>query len=658
MKKYISLSFLFVAMFTTIATNNAFAQPASFTADFLQEDYRDGEVVRTNTVTVVWDAESQQLTFNNFYWNFDIVNKSTAIVNLPINYGENTTSINWISDTKATFTWRLEFMGFTTKYNWTTYRPYAVVCNMIKSSTYTGKDIYGVNTYYAYQGGSDCCGTIDLEKGEITLDDSWGLVCGYSSEYSVSNREGYKHMNSTTVVEGFDRSVMTIIKTDLVDIVNDGTVGEEYEVYDDLIGVTTVSGVQSSPVDLTANTNSFKISSGKYKLDLDVSDSTRPYTLTISQTTDDVTTSVDNGTYPTYYIIGEVNGNSWNPTVGQPMATADGNHYSAVVNCDGTSEGYNYFSITNVLAQNNDQGGWDYVNNVNNGNHRFGPSSDNYTAALDVLFAKDLGKYKYPSQISEGQIDFLGKVQAECLGNTKLQPVADFDQSNWVMLTGLSEPDNYVGKVINGKSITGKLTDKLNPTIAVTSTPTAGSDSPYEPNIYIMPSFNEAYYASDSRFFFVAPKVQEYAYITWACYNTADGNFYTMSDGNDSELTGGIKVNWDYYPEGNPQDRYVYQFDAIVRKVEPATSSAPQLKDGNQSTPVTGDLSADYLVYPLRLYDVPTAIKTVETVAGKVVDVKYYNMMGVESSTPFTGVNIVVSTYDNGNRTTSKQLFK
>lgn len=656
MKKIFTLSFLFAAMLLT-ASNSANAQPESFTQDFLQEDYRNGEVVRTNTVTVVWDAETGLLTFRNFYWNFDIVNNPTAIVNLPIGANtENVTSVTWISDTEATFTWRVEFMGFTTKSGYTTYRPYAVVCHMRKSSTTTGKDIYGVNTYYAYEGGSDCHGTINLETGEITLDNPWGLVCGHSDSYGVSNREGYKHMNQTTVVEGFDRSEMHIIKTDLVDIVNDGIVGKEYEVYDNLVGIATVDGVLSAPMNLGNNNaskdNAFEIGKGRYKLDLDLS--TNPRTLTVSQSTADLTTADVNNGSDTYYIMGQVNGNVWAPNVGQPMVALDENHYSAVVDFGNEQrDDKYYFSFTHYLARTGDDSEWDNI-----AAHRFGAESSNYPVAMgDVLFAKDFGKHKNPSVISDGQIDFLGRVEVEYMGNTKLQPVAEFDQSNWVMLTGLTNANNYVGKIIKGKSITGTLVDKVNPTIAVTSTPTAGERSSYEPNIYIMPSFNNAYYASASHFFFVAPKAQEYANITWACYNDDDGNFYTMSDGNEDNLTGGMKVNWDYFPSGTPQDGYVYEFDAIIRKVASTVNETPALRDGNQSTPVTDDLSADYLVYPLRLYDVPTAIKTVDA-TGKVVDVKYYNLMGVESATPFNGVNIVVTIHDDGSRTTSKKLYK
>lgn len=637
MRKFVYLSVLIAALFTTLATNNtAKAQPASFTQDFLQEDYRNGQVVRTNTVTVVWDASTQQLTFNNFYRNTDIVNSSSAVVNLPINYGASTTSLTWESDTKASFTWRVAYLGQTTKFSWTGYQ-HALVSHMIYYQQGV-TTIYNERIYYTYSGGTDCHGTIDLEKGEITLNDPWGCV--------IAQGTYWYYPSSSRVVEYFERSKMTIVKTDLVDIVNDGTVGEEYTVTDDLVGVATVDGVLSPAMTVTGNgnQNAFLIDKGRYQLDFDKNAST----LTVSQSSQEITGYVNNGSHPTYYVLGQANTNDWDPTVGQPMATTDGVHYSAVVDFDGRSNNQNTFGLTSGLAQNNDQGGY--------GQCRLGPSSDNYLVTLgDVLFAKDFGKYKYPSQMSDGQIDFLGQVQVEYMNNTKLQPVADFDQSNWVMLTGLSDANSYVGKIITGKSITGTLVDKANPTIAVTSNPTAGEASRYEPNIYIMPSFNEDYYNPNSHFFFVAPKVQEYAFITWACYNDDDGNFYTMSDGNTSNLTGGIKVCWDYYPAGAPNDGYVYEFDAIIRKVA-STNEATALKEANQSTPVTSDLSADYLVYPLRLYDVPTAIDAVEA-TGKVVDVKYYNMMGVESATPFNGVNIEVKTMDNGNRVASKKYF-
>lgn len=647
MKRLFILAVLFAALFTTFATNNNVkAQPESFTKDYIMKNYRGSEVVSSWKVTVTWDATANTFSFANFYqtaYPYDATTGPITIVSIPSMTSWNETN------TIATFRWREHFY-----------------CNMQKSVFVDFNRRHYTSTKWFFGFVSPAMPNTNTSNPYLDAFDgtrpAYGLSTGYVTvTYDMENDSfsmtPWGHFIRTErtggyvgVVEYFERSEMTPYKTDLVDIVNDGTVGEEYEVYDDLVGVATVDGVLSAPMGVSRNQNSFMIEKGRYKLDFDCNANT----LTVSQSSQDITGFVNNGSYPTYYVFGQANNNDWNPTVGQPMETTDGVNYSAVVNFDGRDNNKNYFSLTSGLANNNDQGGWDYVN----GSCRLGPSYNDYPVTMGgVLFAKDLGKYKYPSQITDGQIDFLGRIAAEYMGNTKLQPVADFDQSNWVMLTGVAEPDNYVGKIIKGKSITGKLVDMVNPTIAVASTPVVGNVSSYEPNIYIMPSFNEAYYATDSHFFFVAPKVQEYAYITWACYNAADGNFYTMSDGNVDNLSGGIKVNWDYYPAGNPQDGYVYEFDAIVRKVAPAASGAPFLKDGNQSEPVTDDLSAEYIVYPLRLIDVPTAINTVEA-TGKVVNVKYYNLMGVEGSTPFDGVNIVVTTYDNGNRITTKKLYK
>lgn len=49
-----------------------------------------------------------------------------------------------------------------------------------------------------------------------------------------------------------------------------------------------------------------------------------------------------------------------------------------------------------------------------------------------------------------------------------------------------------------------------------------------------------------------------------------------------------------------------------------------------------------------------TAISEVEAGSKQVASVKYVNLAGVESSTPFQGVNVVVKTYEDGTRSTSK----
>lgn len=72
------------------------------------------------------------------------------------------------------------------------------------------------------------------------------------------------------------------------------------------------------------------------------------------------------------YIFGNVDGNSWNPTQGTALDyNTSSRLFTKIVNITGT------FAFTENLAANNDNGGWDYVNNT-----RWGASSDNTTAQI------------------------------------------------------------------------------------------------------------------------------------------------------------------------------------------------------------------------------------------------------------------------------------
>ena len=66
---------------------------------------------------------------------------------------------------------------------------------------------------------------------------------------------------------------------------------------------------------------------------------------------------------PNVYILGEVNDQVWAPTNGTLMEyDAENNVYTATVTLDGRGEsGENYFSFTTELAENNDDGGWAYI---------------------------------------------------------------------------------------------------------------------------------------------------------------------------------------------------------------------------------------------------------------------------------------------------------
>ena len=90
------------------------------------------------------------------------------------------------------------------------------------------------------------------------------------------------------------------------------------------------------------------------------------------------------------YILGEVNGNGWAPNVGYKMATQDGVTYTADITCAPTGEndtdGYSYFSFTTELAENNDNGGWAYIEPF-----RFGAVSEGDFLVTDEWIGQELG---------------------------------------------------------------------------------------------------------------------------------------------------------------------------------------------------------------------------------------------------------------------------
>ena len=380
MRKFLTLSVLFVALFSTLATNPAIAQPESFTKDFIMKseyvpiDGWENEYHICN-VTVEYNASTKKLTIKDFFNNpgIPMVENMLEHFDLESNIG------SWSDDgTVGTFTIPTRLVAqVSSQYNDFSYYSWVFVVNWSQDKN--------VPTEWGWDGGSNKITVIvDLNNDCMTMS-KWSLRGAH---------DRYGQPPSKKIVR-FNGSTFNIIKTDLVDIVNDGTVGEEYEVYDDLEGVATVDGVLSAPMGVSRNQNSFMIEKGCYKLDLDLSTNA----LIVSQSSQDITGFVNNGSYPTYYVFGQANNNDWNPTVGQPMETTDGVHYSAVLNFDGRDNNKNYFSLTSGLANNNDQGGWDYVN----GSCRLGPSYNNYPVTMgNVLFAKDMGKYKYPSQINVG----------------------------------------------------------------------------------------------------------------------------------------------------------------------------------------------------------------------------------------------------------------
>ena len=281
-------------------------------------------------------------------------------------------------------------------------------------------------------------------------------------------------------------------------------------------------------------------------------------------------------------------------------------------------------------------------------------------------------------------------------GATKITPaegVTDFmqptnpywDQSNWVVLRfkgagtadfGPSELKGY--KITN---IVGTYVNANNYMIDVESYDTDGKADEYTPNVYCVANFNPSYWGANGvqattngkRYFFMTPKVQEVCTITFAQWSnnkfivpTSSGFPWAISS-----------LDWTYNQNRNEQPTTlndiietlnkednadnIYHFTSVVQRTEnsggttptPAPSLKGSLTDGNIVIyPMDFDASDNNIVDPV------TAINTVEIGNGEVKSVKYVNVAGIVSDRPFSGVNIVVTEYSDGSRTTTKMLRK
>lgn len=226
----------------------------------------------------------------------------------------------------------------------------------------------------------------------------------------------------------------------------------------------------------------------------------------------------------------------------------------------------------------------------------------------------------------------------------------DLDQSNWIEVVFTSDA-NYVGSKV--KNLTGTYSyNNGNPKLTITQDVAEGDVTDavqYTPNNYICANFegNQEYTNSQdvtSTYFFPMPKAQEYARIMWAVWDK-DAQVMRMPTTNNvygftgsftlTGVTNAVLDNLD-----NNHDGDAYNFFGIILK---------------KTTRGVGDT---YEVYPLNLNpDTPTAISTI-SVNGEVKSVKYVNVAGIVSDTPFQGINIVVTEYTDGSRTTSKMLKK
>jgi hypothetical protein len=356
----------------------------------------------------------------------------------------------------------------------------------------------------------------------------------------------------------------------------------------------------------------------------------------------------------------------------------------------------------------------------------------------------------------------------------------------------------YVGKIIPGHSMSGNLVNNVNPQMHITNIARPVATPEYEKNVYVTTHFNDSIvfsyvhqewspgiyegvyrtvphlavddetgeYLTDSngnyfvdyteiktdkryKMFYVAPKPQEIAFITWAVFDHPDstvgtsgcehepstpGAFYTPMNwnrkgqlwGTDPESPnaawgetygpfsngymqyGGFQVNWSLFGDDNHWNEHgqpwyqifkpgqAYKILALIRyawgddlsDVEYTAGvidenytgvyhegggnhafNAPRRTDYVDVTNmdiVPFDIlnESKFIVFPLMGYAEDsngdglgnvTVVKEVYT-PRTVTGVHYYNLMGAQSDKPFDGINIVVTTYSDGSRSSKKIL--
>ncbi len=310
-----------------------------------------------------------------------------------------------------------------------------------------------------------------------------------------------------------------------------------------------------------------------------------------------------------------------------------------------------------------------------------GEVNNTYTIADDIigiyiaekepkrLYAKDLGRHRYPSVKGADEVDYVKDL-------AKLQ-VPEWDQSNWVLLdfNTAEEAQKFLASsnsskgVIKGGTLTGVLTNKLNPTMKVTSyeEPTQWTD--YLENYYVTGNMMDPLVQTDNKgkhIFFVEPKPQEYVKVFWATYDGPDSFHFHAPDNqqgsNGHDLKGSFNVDWSLYPGDYLKDFIkgnTYNFHAIIRYTKPhhvaiedgeEPSGAPR-REGEEEV-----REGDYMVFPLEGGEgIVTAINEVTSDCFP-VEVTYVNMMGMTSTTPFEGLNIVVTRYSNGSSLVTKEM--
>jgi hypothetical protein len=154
------------------------------------------------------------------------------------------------------------------------------------------------------------------------------------------------------------------------------------------------------------------------------------------------------------YILGEVDENGWAPNVGKKMILGENGLYTSDITCDGRNSGYNFFSFTTELAENNDDGGWAYI-----APFRFGAVSVGDFAVTDEMLGRELsltyengqafmipeGEYKLSLNLEDMKLVITKKTAL--VGDVTGDGIVDVSDVNAIVniILGKNTPEDYPG---------------------------------------------------------------------------------------------------------------------------------------------------------------------------------------------------------------------
>ncbi len=395
----------------------------------------------------------------------------------------------------------------------------------------------------------------------------------------------------------------------------------------------------------------------------------KPGTYTLTVTLDPATGEVNatlNGQVDVY-VFGYINDLDFVPNQGVKMETEDGKIYTATISTYAVENGYSFFAFTNKLgASASDWEGLNANRFMAQSNGDFLVNGSTMNVLLPLVYLPNYcmkipaGEYTLTVDMENMKLTIAGGTQlsyilsdgVEGVDYTVINDVAIVERSavtkqffvsdgndNWIAINAGSYYDENINAYAGGY-FSGVFGGKnLNPYLTMSSTPYEGEDvEPVEP----------AQYSLANEF---APKVNEVVIISKAYYKASENNLRAYAPGNNVQgqsLTVDTSLGDFEFVDGQ-----MYTVQGVINIKEPWASPS-------------GINMMDY-TYPFQNYtikvtdvteeDTPTAINSIFLEEG-VKSIRFYNAAGLESTTPFQGVNIVVKEMIDGSKVSTKTIFK